>query len=312
MAFSLYAGGVKNVLTSLPKAIIGESVISKEDIGIERVSAEVESNSKLANLLDSVLRLTGFLKIDQVGKETLINSIILKYQKIARNEAEDVATFEKFENQMQEIFEDETAELIEDLRNDVISENVKFLAFNELLNFQPVALSEVPETYLTSGNGRVFYILKTWTLKMLDVYRNEVFREMKTDKASGIRNAIRLSFFLVTMNATADIVKAFMKGEDLDDEDVALDILVDNIVKLVGFSRYSLQQAQRDGIGSAVTDQISPPTRVIDDIWKDLRDLFKDSDKSFDVNKLRSIKNIPVIGQLYYWWFGRRAEKKRR
>jgi hypothetical protein len=312
MAFSLYAGGVKNVLTSLPQAIIGKSVIKKEDIGIEKIAAEVENKSKIADLVDRVFRITGLTKIDTVGKETLINSVILKYQKIAKNEAEDVATFEAFEAQMQEIFGDETVDLMEDLRNDVISENVKYLAFNELLNFQPIALSEVPEVYLKAGNGRIFYALKTWTLKMLDVYRNEVFRTMRTDKVQGVQNMLRLSAWLVAMNATADIIKSIMKGEDLDDEDVQYDILVDNLLKLIGFSRYSAVQARRDGIGSAVTDQITPPTNIIDDISKDIGMLWKDPVRSWEINKLRSIKNIPVIGQLYYWWFGRRAEKKRR
>jgi hypothetical protein len=312
MAFSLYAGGPKNVLTTLPQAIIGKSTIKKEDIGIEKIAAEVENKSRVADLVDRVFRIVGLTKIDTVGKETLINSVILKYQKLARNEAEDLASFKQFENQMQEIFGDETAEVIEDLRNDNISENVKYLAFNELLNFQPIALSEVPEVYLKAGNGRIFYALKTWTLKMLDVYRNEVFRTMRTDKVQGIKNMLRLSAWLVTMNATADVIKSIMKGEDLDDEDVQYDILVDNLLKLIGFSRYSAVQARRDGIGSAVTDQISPPTNIVDNIWLDVNELFKDSDESFDVNNLRSIKNIPLIGQLYYWWFGRAAERRQK
>jgi hypothetical protein len=310
MAFSLYAGGPSNVLTTLPQAIIGKSVISKEDIGIEKIAAEVENKSRVADLVDRIFRITGLTKIDTVGKETLINSVILKYQKIARNEAQDVEGFAAFESQMQEIFEDETAELIDDLRNDVISENVKYLAFNELLNFQPIALSEVPQVYLTAGNGRIFYALKTWTLKMLDVFRNEVFRVMRTDKVQGTKNMLRLGAWLVTMNATADVIKSVMKGEDLDDEDVQYDILVDNLLKLIGFSRYSTFQARRDGIGSAVTDQITPPTNIVDDISKDVFLLFKDSDESFDINKLKSIKNIPVIGQLYYWWFGRAAQRR--
>jgi hypothetical protein len=312
MAFSLYAGGPKNVLTTLPQAIIGKSIIKKEDIGIEKIAAEVENKSKVADLVDRVFRIVGLTKIDTVGKETLINSVILKYQKLARNEAQDLESFEAFESQMQEIFGDETAELMEDLRNDEVSENVKYLAFNELLNFQPIALSEVPQTYLTAGNGRIFYALKTWTLKMLDVYRNEVFRVMRTDKVQGIQNMLRLSAWLVTMNVAADVIKKIMKGEDLDDQDTQWDILVDNLLKLIGFSRYSTFQARRDGIGSAVTDQITPPTNIIDDISKDIMFIFKDSNESFDVNKLRSIKNIPLIGQLYYWWFGRAAERRER
>ena len=53
------------------------------------------------------------------------------------------------------------------------------LLYSRLLDFQPVALSEMPEYYLKAGNGRVFYMLKTYTLKQMDVFRKEVWHTMK-------------------------------------------------------------------------------------------------------------------------------------
>jgi len=44
--------------------------------------------------------------------------------------------------------------MIKDLQEGRITENVKYYAFNKLADCQPIALSEMPLKYLTSGNGR--------------------------------------------------------------------------------------------------------------------------------------------------------------
>jgi hypothetical protein len=302
LAFALYAGGPKNVLTSLSRSIIGKSVISKEDIGIDRIAAEVDTNSKMAEFVDRVFRMTGLTAIDSIGKESLINSVVLKYQEQAKNPTPE------FTKKLEEVFADETQTVIDELASGVITENVKYLAFNELLNYQPAALSEVPQAYLTGGNGRIFYMLKTWTIKMLDVYRNEVFRTMKTDKVRATQNMIRLATLLMLMNASADALKDLLLGRPIDPNDIA----IDNIAKLIGFSRYSVSQMGRDGVGSALFDQVTPPTNFIDNVWKDVGELWKNWGESVEVNKLKTIQDIPLIGKLYYWWFGRGVETKER
>ena len=191
--------------------------------------------------------------------------------------------------------------VIDELASGEITDNVKFYGFNTLLDFSPRTLSEMPEQYLRSGNGRIFYMLKTWTLKQFDIYRNEIFDVMKTDKVQGVKNMIRLATFLFIMNATADTIKDTITGREIKWDDV----LVDNIAKLVGFSRYQTQQVMKEGLATTLTDQLAPPLPFLDDLSKDVVNLFKDFDKSADINELRSIRDIPVGGDLYYWWFGK-------
>ncbi|KKL45515.1 hypothetical protein LCGC14_2354940, partial [marine sediment metagenome] len=243
----------------------------------------------------------GLIGVDRVGKEALINSSVNKYMKEARENPEQLT------KTLKPIFEGETLDVINDLQNHFISENVKYLAFNEILNFQPIALSEVPQKYLTAGNGRIFYMLQTWNIKMLDVFRNEVYNEMKTDPVQGLKNMIRLATLLMLMNATADVIKDIMLGREIRLDD----LVVDNIVKLIGFSRYTIFQVKREGLGSAIGQQVLPPGKLLDDVSRDTVALFTDFDENFAVDKLRTPENIPIIGKLYYWWFGRGSEIKK-
>jgi hypothetical protein len=304
LSFTIYAGGLKASMPEIAKAALGKSVIKKEDLGIERIATEMEDPTIMSQLVDNVFRITGLTAIDRVGKEALVNSVVRKFM----NQAQEAEIPTELTSTLNEVFGPDADAVLADLQNEFISENVKYLAFSELLNFQPIALSEVPELYLRGGNGRIFYMLKTWTIKMFDVYRNEVYNQMKTDPTQALKNLINLTILLVAMNGTADILKDLLLGREIKLDD----LVIDNIAKLIGFSRYTTFQVQREGLGSAVGQQILPPTKLIDDVSRDTIDLFKDWDENAKADKLRTPENIPVIGKLYYWWFGKGVEKKQK
>jgi len=109
---------------------------------------------------------------------------------------------------------------------------------------------------------------------------------------------------LVLMNATADTIKDLMLGRKIK----LSDLVVDNIAKLFGLSKYSLDLAEKEGIGSMLLKTILPPTQLIDSAYKDIT-------KSIETNELKVKdlgvwKSVPVVGKLYYWWFGKGAEYK--
>ena len=53
------------------------------------------------------------------------------------------------------VYGDEIDAIVSDLKAGLtLSENVKLHMFNELADIQPIALSEMPEAYLTVPNGR--------------------------------------------------------------------------------------------------------------------------------------------------------------
>ena len=123
----------------------------------------------------------------------------------------------------------------------------------------------------------------------------------------GFKNLFYLAGLIILANGTADTIKDLLTGRKTE----LPDLLVDQIAVLAGFSRYTLNRVSEEGLGSAALEQILPPTNLIDNISKDLIALYKDFDKSADINKLRTVQDIPLVGKFYYWWFGKgkKAEK---
>ena len=301
LAFSIYKGGPLRTIKSFAKALVGKSEITKADIGIEKIAQEFQDGSLLSKAVSKVFKLIGLEKLDTLGKEAVINSTIGKFRKLAEEPTTD------FLKKLELIFGDDPkviAKAIDDLNAGRVTEDVKLIAFNELLDVQPVALSEMPEQYLKGGNGRIFYMLKTYTIKLYDVYRNEVVREIaQGNVVKGIKNLVYLTGSLVAANATADEIKDLL----LDRETSLTDRTVDNLLKLAGFSKFTVYKAREEGIGSAVAKTILPPFKFIDAAYKDIA-------QGNEISQLETIQSIPLAGKLYYWWFGKGAtktEKKR-
>ena len=271
------------------------------------MAQEFADQTKTGKAVTQLFRVIGLEAMDTFGKNNLINSVLDKYK------SDVIKGDETALKKLEKIFGEESGEVISDLKNDVDSENVKFLAFYELSEVQPITLSEVPEGYLTGGNGRVFYMLKTYTVKLFDVYRNEVFQEIASGDpkrmAQGTKNLVKLTTALAVMNASADWLKDFLFGRNVDLED----IVIDNLFKLFGVNRFITWQARTEGLYSAISKQILPPFNFLDNLGKDMYKFFTDRDVLFEEG-FESTQTLPVLGKLYYWWLGKgraKSEKKR-
>ncbi len=299
-AFSFYKNGIFDTMVGVKKSL-SDNKVSREDIGINKIAQEFESDSKTSKLLEKVFKIVGLHKIDTLGKETFVNAALNKLQNKANNALKNPNSIEsaKFKKELYNIFGNNSYRVLNDLNKGNISDDVKYLLFSEISDFQPISLAEMPEIYLTSGNGRIFYMLKTYSIKLLDVYRNEVFKQFKINPKLGLQNLIRLSFYVTLLGVGADGLKDFLMGREFDFEATFLD----NILKLAMFSEYKLSESKREGIAKAVMTLMLPPTNVFDDLWKDTFDnKFITGEKS--LKDLRSLRNIPAVGKLYYWWFG--------
>jgi hypothetical protein len=296
VAFSMYKYGVSSSLKSTAKAIIGKSKITRKDLGIEKIAAEFSDKSTMAKAVDSVFNIVGLTKIDSIFKETAINSAFDSAYKKAQTEKSSL----ELRKDLEPIFGEETTQVLAELKEGAVTENTKLYVFNKLADLQPIALSEMPIKYLTGGNGRIFYMLKTYTLKMFDVYRNEVFSKINTpgQRVQGIKNLIKLSAYLIALNTGADSIKDLMLGRPFDLKDT----VINNIYRLGGASRFLVSRGKVEGVGSAAFNIIAPPTKFIDALTKDLLSL--GDEKGFEVTQ-----SIPAFGKLYYWWFGKGAEK---
>lgn len=214
-----------------------------------------------------------------------------------------------FYKKMQAVFGEEAVQVIKDLKNKTPSENVKFLLFSELADVQPIAISEMPEYYLRLRNGRIFYMLKTYTIKQIDVFRNETIIGMKDKPVQAIGNFIKLASVLILANATADIIKDFILGRPLESEDEEGndDYLwikfVDNLIRLSGLSKYSLYRFKKDSVSEGVGSIVIPP--IFNFVQRGLKDIDKArNDDEFELHQTEIIQSVPMLGKLYYWWFG--------
>jgi len=227
----------------------------------------------------------------------------MKYQSLAQKNDPG------FKSRMELIFGNEAGGVVDDFKNGATTENVKFLLFSDLSDVQPITLSELPVTYLRSGNGRIFYMLKTFFLRHVDFVRSETLDLIAQGKVEeGIGNFFRLLALFMMMNAGADVLKDLLFGRPLRPSD----LVIDNFVRFFGFSKYGIYRAKSEGFQGLVTSYVPPFGRFGFNLIKDVERDIKNSE--FDPSQWEGIQSIPLGGKLYYWWFGRgktKIEKKR-
>jgi len=315
LAWAMYVGkvwtprGLADTIKNVGKAITKKSEITKEDLGIERIAQEFADGTTLGNAVSWVFKKVGLERIDSIGKETLINNAFSNYKVMASTEDGRQALLK----QIKPIFGTQSQTVINDLLAGNPTDNVKMLLYHRLLDFQPVALSEMSEQYLKSGNGRVFYMLKTYTLKQFDVFRNEAWHKIKTGERDqvieGIGNMIKLVSLLTLANAGADELKDWMLGKETKFEDN----VIENFLTMGGASKFVRMQTTREGLGSGLIGQILPPFRFVNSISKDLNQLYGSyiTGDTIDYDHARIVESIPIGGKLYYWHYGRGEDYKK-
>ena len=298
ISYSLSNNGFYRVLKSIPGAVADKSEITLEDIGVDRIAEEFSDGGTTGNAVRKVFKLVGLQKLDRLDKLTFINSTLLKFRDLAKKPSKE------FKASLENIFEEETDSVISDLQNGVNSENVKLLLFNEILDMQPLTKSEMPELYLSNPNGRIFYMLKSFTLKQYDIYRKQVFDEIRSgNKVKGLSNLVRLTAFFVMMNAGADFLKDLLLNRETPPEDQ----VVNNIARVFGFSKYQVYSVRREGFGTAAFKTIAPPFKAVDSMSKDMAKAIDEGE--VDIDDLETVQSIPIAGKFYYWWFGAGADK---
>lgn len=293
-AFTIYKNGGYDSFIGFAKSLT-RNHITREDLGIDKIAQELSEKSKTSFIANLGLKISTFDAMDKMGKETFINASYRRIKRLAEKPTKE------FDEMLKEIFGKEAKQLKEDLKNNVLSRNVKYLLFSDLSDFQPISLAEMPQVYLTSGNGRLFYMLKTYTIKQFDIYRNECFRKMEKNPVEGLSNLIRLSACLMLCNATRDTIVNFLLNRPFDLEDM----VVDNLLRLVGFSKWQVYTGRKEGFMKVFLASQLPPYALIDDLVRDGLDISAGKyPYEKPISHLRTIKDIPLAGKLYYWWFG--------
>ena len=303
---SIYLNGMVNTI----KSLVGKKTVTVEDMGlINKVAAEMSSINGTGKALEFVFKWSGFTAIDKLGKETLMNSSLQKWSKIAKKNPEAVA------KKYRDTHGDDVGALIDDLANDRMTDNVKLMLWNDLSDVQPISLSEMPKKYLDTPDGRIFYALKTFTLKQFDLIRRDMIEKMRhgsvKEKAEGTANMLRYATAMGLSGATVQQTKDILTKGELDPESFPDDIY-ESLMTIMLFSKYSRERYLEQGnIGTfALSNVITvPAAELLDKSVKGVMALTEEDAKA-DKAVAVAVKNVPIIGkQAYYWLFGG-AERK--
>jgi len=308
------------------KSLVGKKKIKVKDLGIEKIGQEFTSTTPLASAVDKIFKIVGIAKIDRLGKETLINSVYNKYVK----EAKKGKLSSQFEKDLDSYFDSKDVnkrnKLIDDLKNEKITEDVQILVFNKLLDHQPVTQSEMPQSYLEANGGRLLYQLKTFTLKQLDVTRRKITNDVtnaktKKERIRGLGNLLRFLALWVFAGATKDIIKDLILGRPVDKKiSFGNDYIVENLLQFAGANRYQIYQAKRFGLKGIIMRFAGPPSASIaeefaTDVYKVVTDkkLTKAQEKmtAEEIEELRGdevkedvvnlLQRVPVVGKIAFW-----------
>ena len=282
---------------------IGKKYIDMVDLGLEDIAEEFADTRATSKFLHKAFKYSGFRGVDRLGKNAVINGAYRKYT--SRRGAFSVNTpkgLKAFKEKYGSMFGDELPEVIQTLKRGEMSENVKMMLFNELADLQPISLTEMPLKYLQAPNGRIFYMLKTFTLKQLDIMRRNTFQEFKKGNyTKGTWNLTKYVGLMTLFNTSAEQLKhTLITGEPMGVDDMS-DVAVSSMIKNFGASEYLLNKYGKNGeIMAMLGAMVAPPLNVVDG----LTGMFLDTG-----NMEEHIKHTPVFGKMWYYWMGDGVEK---
>lgn len=278
-AFGMYMNGVRTHLG----AMFGRKAIKKTYIGLSEISEDLFTDAtKSKKFLDWTLKWSGFSSLDKFGKESLLNGAMNKYRKMLNTQVGQ----REFVSKWGPYFGGDMPKLMKALKtNNFNDDNVRLLMWHSLADIQPIGLAEMPEKYLNHPNGRVFYMLKTFTIKQFDIMRREIFQEAaKGNTAKAAKNAANFAILFGMINGGADAFKDFISGKDVE----ITDSMVENLVKLVGVSRYQTSKMSTEGPMQILLETILPPVPFID----------KPAQALLQGKPEKALEPIPIVGKL--------------
>lgn len=296
LAISAYVNGIRNTVVGIAKSLTGKSQITRETIGVSEITAELATTKGTARVMNAGFKAVGFRFVDSLGKNAFLQAGFRKLTKQVKTQK----GIEQIANKYRGALDDaELAKVIDDLQNGRVTNEVKQVMFNELSEAQPISKIELPKKYLDAPNGRILYSLLSFTLKQIDLARNTALRQMVrgeslATKVKGAKDLVRLGVLVTGANMTVNEMKDFLKGRPAFDTELTMENVALNLIKNFGLSDWTLRNIEQ----GKLADAIVPAVSVFGAGAQDVTDLVQGDGKA------KMVRHIPVIGDLWYQWFG--------
>lgn len=308
-------GGVSNTLTNMLDVVSStyrngifrtlQAFASKRNFSRDQffqdITHELAEKSFLSKTVETTFKATGFEKIDKIMSGNFLNAAFLKYSSLAKSGRGNMVTskilsrgykYDRMVEKMEAAFGPRYKQVLQDMADKKITDDVEFFIFSDYLDVSPRVLSEMPQAYSKHPNARIFYVLKSWSLKMLDVIRQDTVQQFKKNPYQSMKNFVKLTALISVSGATMGEVKEWMFNRK---ETSFSDKVVSNFLSIFLLSKYDFSTIGKDGIGSFVAGKILPPLRVGEDILNDIKKLNSDDEFYSD-----TVRNIPFIGDFWY------------
>jgi hypothetical protein len=286
----------KNVYKHGPLRALA-SLFRSKPIKRAELFSEIANEFSDSKVVSGALKAVGFDRLDRLNNEAFMANSFRESIRYAKKGSG--SGFKKLNEYANVVFrgdKERISSFINDLKNKKITDDTRLYIFNKVLDVDPRSIIEMPESYAKHPNARIFYSMKSYGLKVLDMYRNDVIREK--NKFKKVKNFVLLTSYLTAAGATGSQLRDWYNGKDSS----LSDSVINSMLQLMMFSTYDVTNFKNDGFLKTLIGKALPPTRVADDIIGDIIHIG-------DGKGLNSIRNIPVIGNEYYNRFGRGREK---
>ena len=297
--------GFKNTL----KSMFGKKRIQISDAALERISVEFDNPNATAKILDTAFGAVGFKAIDRLGKETIMNSALRRFEVMARSPKGQAKLREEYADFLGKDLEPTLA----NLQRGIIDDNVKAMAINELSNLQPITKSEQAVTFLANANPqtRLLYMLKSFTIKQYDLVRREIYDKIrKGEYYEAARTAVALGSMWALAGASVSTVKDLLLNREVNPDEIPNRALW-SLIGIFGVSKYMTERYLQQGKPlEAAVNYVVPATPLIEGALtvgtEAVKGVFGDG---ADADKIAQQVKVLPGGDLFYNWLLGGAEK---
>jgi hypothetical protein len=277
------------------EAMNADKSFKKEDIDMNSANTEWANSSKTSKFLDGLLTGTGFKAVDSFFATASMEAALIRAKK---------ASWGEFNKNYKHIFGNDTKQLFDDIQNGKKTKLAKEFAVIELSETRPLFPTNMPPSFLVGGEARILYALKSWNLKTANnIYRNirKAHREGGMPKATyvGLKNIAVLAL----AGAGADAIKDLLLGNPVELDDTVLD----NLLKIVFLSRYSLGKFSKGDFDGGLADYVSPPLNYLKRPYQDIKDIISEDGKF----TFETLKEMPAVGRVLHARFTPYGQKAR-
>lgn len=280
--------------TPAMRAMTRRGGFNPEDVNIRRIAHDIgNSKSVTGQGVDALLKASGFQYLDRLGKKTHVNAAANKMQGWSNKEIVD-----KYDGIVPP---EAMPAFIRAVRNkDIQNQDYRYALSSEVMEVQPIALSDMPVLYARNPNGRIAYQLMTWAIRFLNTMREDLRKAKRAkDKDKKRQEYYKLARYAGVVGATSagvnvgrEVIKGLLSDDPVTVEEMQEEALF-SVLGLMFLNKYNISELAVGDVESFAQGIVTPASiGIVGEIGKDIS---KGLQGEFDEMKLRW---IPYIGPI--------------